>query len=168
MSLTEPRPIVTATGAVPSIWFEDLTPGLQIDLGSVVAERAELVEFASRYDPQWYHIDETAAKASAWGGLIASGFWTASAMMRLYVDALLSKAAPDTSPGMEELRWLAAVYEGDRLDVTLSVLEASPSSRGAHLGTVRLQWVARRGDTPVLRMVGRGWFHRRPTEIPQP
>lgn len=155
--------ITTATGDLPTIWFEDFEVGHVFDLGSVTAETEEIIEFARRYDPQWYHLDEAKAKQSQWGGLIASGMWTVSAAMRLYVDGLLAKAAPDASPGMEETRWLKAVYAGDVLHLTITVLETSPSSRGEGLGTVRLQWVATRDETPVLRMIGRGWFHRRPT-----
>ena len=92
-------PPVTATGAAPSIWFDDLEVGEVFDLGTVVAEREEVIEFARRYDPQWYHVNEAAAKSSSWGQLIASGWWTGSAMMRLYVDGFLSKIAPDASPG---------------------------------------------------------------------
>ncbi len=154
--------IRSATGAVPTMWFEDFVPGDVHDLGTVVAEHDEVVDFAKRYDPQWYHLDEEAAKASQWGGLIASGWWTGAAIMRQYVKHILSKAAPDASPGMEGMRWLKAVYVGDTLHVELKVLETLPSSRGDHLGTVRIEWTVTRDDVPVATMIGRGWFHRRP------
>lgn len=154
--------IRTATGGVPTMWFEDFIPGDVHDLGTVVVDRDEAVDFARRYDPQWYHLDEEAAKASSWGGLIVSGWWTGSTIMRHYVDHILSKAAPDASPGLEGVRWLRAVYVGDTLDIRLKVLETLPSSRGDHLGTVRLEWIVTRADEPVASMIGRGWFHRRP------
>ncbi|MFJ2031985.1 MaoC/PaaZ C-terminal domain-containing protein [Streptosporangium sp. NPDC087985] len=151
------------TGGTPNLWFEDLERGQVYPLGSVTAERDEMLAFARRYDPQWIHLDEEKMRASSWGGLIAPGMWTAAAVMRLYVDSFLSRAAPDSSPGMEELRWLAPVYPGDRLDAFLTVLETRPSSRGDHLGTVRLQVIANKGSDPVIRMTSRGWFYRRPS-----
>lgn len=149
-----------------TLYFEDLTPGRTFDLGTVGIDEAEMVEFARRFDPQWYHVDQERAEASAWGGLIASGWFTASLCMRMYVDEVLSQAQADTSPGLSELRWLAAVHAGDRLRGVLAVVEALPSSRGPELGTAVLRWEMIRDDpTPgqvVLRMQGRGWFHRRP------
>ena len=152
----------------PDLYFEDLTPGRVFDLGEVVVDEAEMVEFARRYDPQWYHVDAGRAAASTWGGLIASGFFTASLCMRLYVDTVLHRAAADTSPGLDELRWLAAVRPGDRLRGLLTVEDARPSSRSPQLGTAALLWVLTRDDVPVLRMRGRGWFRRRSPEQPEP
>lgn len=148
------------------LYFEDLTPGRSFDLGSVAIDEAEMLEFARRFDPQWYHVDRERATASTWGGLIASGWFTASLCMRIYVDEVLSQAAADTSPGLEELRWLAAVRAGDTLRGVLTVVDALDSSRGPDLGTAVLRWEMIRDDPipdqVVLRMQGRGWFHRRP------
>lgn len=150
----------------PSLYFEDLTPGRTFDLGSVRIDEAEMMEFARRFDPQWYHVDRDRASASSWGGLIASGWFTASLCMRIYVDQVLSQAAADTSPGLEELRWLAAVRAGDTLRGVLTVVDALDSSRGPDLGTAVLRWEMIRDepvpDQVVLRMQGRGWFQRRP------
>ncbi len=149
-----------------TIYFEDLTPGRSFDLGMVRIDEAEMLEFARRFDPQWYHVDRERATASTWGGLIASGWFTASLCMRIYVDEVLSQAAADTSPGLEELRWLAAVRAGDTLRGVLTVVDALDSSRGPDLGTAVLRWEMIRDDPipdqVVLRMQGRGWFHRRP------
>lgn len=149
------------TPAAPELFFEDLAVGRVFDLGRVTVDEAEMLAFARRYDPQWYHVDRAQAEASDWGGLIASGFFTASLLMRLYVDNLLARAAAETSPGMDELRWLAAVRAGDVLHAEVTVEDAAPSSRSPGLGTVTLRWVMSRDGTPVLRMHGRGWFRRR-------
>jgi acyl dehydratase len=148
----------------PEIWFEDLVPGRAFDLGETTVDADEMVEFARRYDPQWYHVDAERAAASSWGGLIASGFLTASLCMRLYVDHLLCRAAAEASPGLDELRWLAPVRAGDVLHAEVTVEDAAPSSRSLELGTVTLRWVVRRDGEPVLRMRGRGWFRRRPDQ----
>jgi len=145
----------------PTIYFEDLMPGRSFDLGTLVVDETEMVAFAQRFDPQWYHVDRARAEASPWGRLIASGFFTVSALMRMYVDSVLAHAAADTSPGMENLRWFAPVYAGDELVAVLTVTDAQPSTRSGKLGTVFLQWQMHRGDELVLQMSGRGWFVRR-------
>lgn len=149
-----------------TLYFEDLTPGRTFDLGTVRIDEADMLAFARQFDPQWYHVDRERAEASSWGQLIASGWFTASLCMRIYVDTVLSQAAADTSPGLEEVRWLAAVHAGDTLRGVLTVVEALDSSRGPELGTAVLRWEMIRdhptSDQVVLRMQGRGWFHRRP------
>lgn len=147
--------------AEPTIYFEDLAPGRRFELGTLLVDEAEMVAFAQRFDPQWYHVDRARAEASTWGRLIASGFFTVSALMRMYVDAVLSRAAADTSPGMENLRWFAPVFAGDELTAVLTITDAQPSTRSVRLGTVFLQWQMHRGQQLVLQMSGRGWFLRR-------
>ena len=158
---------VSGTGAVADIFFEDLTVGRAFDLGTVVVDRAEMLAFAERFDPQWYHVNADLAAASPFGDLIASGFFTVSLFMRAYVDHVLARAASDTSPGLEELRWLAAVYAGDRLAVRLEVLGAAASQAKPGIGTVTLMATMIRLDADdqpgkiVLRTTFRGWFRRR-------
>ena len=160
---------LSGTGAPADIFFEDMTVGRVFDLGTVVVDRAEMLAFAERFDPQWYHVNAQMAAASPFGDLIASGFFTASLFMRAYVDHVLVRAASDTSPGLEELRWLAAVYAGDRLAVRLEVLGAQPSATKPGIGTVKLVSTMTRltggGELGkiVLRTTFRGWFRRRPS-----
>ncbi|MEV0610569.1 MaoC/PaaZ C-terminal domain-containing protein [Polymorphospora rubra] len=154
----------SGTGAEAELFFEDLTPGRTFDLGITTVDEAEMVAFARRFDPQWYHVDPTTAARSHHGRLIASGFFTVSLFMRAYVDHLLSRAAADASPGLEELRWLAPVHAGDRLAVRLDVLGSKPSTARPGLGTVTLGATMTRVDAEgrpereVLRTRFRGWF----------
>lgn len=154
--------------AEPTLYFEDLTPGRTFELGTLVVDEAEMVAFAERFDPQWYHVDRARAEESSWGRLIASGFFTVSALMRMYVDTVLSRAAADTSPGMENLRWFAPVYAGDELTAVLTITDAQPSTRSGQIGTAFLQWQMRRGPQLVLQMSGRGWFTRRTPLVESP
>lgn len=154
----------SGTGATADLYWEDLRPGRRFDLGVTAIDGDEMVAFARRFDPQWYHVDEKLAADSEFGGLIASGFFTVSLFMRAYVDGLLSRAAAAASPGMEELRWLAPVRAGDRLAVTLEVLERTPARAKPDCGTVTLQGTMTRLAEPaedVLRTRFRGWFLRR-------
>ncbi|MEV0328491.1 MaoC/PaaZ C-terminal domain-containing protein [Micromonospora echinospora] len=146
------------------LFFEDLIPGRWFDLGMLTVDGDEMVAFARRFDPQWYHVDEELARQSHHGGLIASGFYTVSLFMRAYVDHVLSRAAADASPGLEELRWLAPVRAGDRLAVRLDVMGSKPSTARPGLGTVTLSGTMLRLDAEgrpeceVLRTRFRGWF----------
>jgi acyl dehydratase len=154
----------SGTGAAAEIYWEDLTPGRRFDLGVTEIDESEMISFARRFDPQWYHVDESLAAGSEYGGLIASGFFTVSLFMRAYVDGLLARAAAAASPGMEEVRWLAPVRAGDRLAVTLEVLGQAPSRAKPGCGTVTLQGTMSRVNQPaqdVLRTRFRGWFRRR-------
>lgn len=154
-------PVRSGTGGVPDLYYEDLTPGRSFDLGAVTVDGDEMVAYARRYDPQWYHVDAAAAGDSGYGALIASGWYTAGLFMRCYVDRLLSRAAAAASPGVEELRWKAPVYAGDTLAATLSVTGREPSRTRPGLGTVALSGTLLRQDTPVLLIRFRGWFARR-------
>ncbi len=157
--------IRSGTGAPAELFFEDMTVGTTYDLGTVTIDRAEMLAFAQRFDPQWYHVNQDLAETTAYGDIIASGFFTASLFMRAYVDHVLARAAGNASPGLEELRWLAPVYAGDVLATRLDVLGADRSASRPGYGTLRLRatMTRRNGDhKDVLRTTFRGWFALRP------
>ena len=141
--------------------FEDLTPGRVFDLGSTVVDRDEMVAFARRFDPQPFHLDEDAAAASLFGGLAASGWFTAGLWMRLYVDGVLSRAASLGSPGGEDIAWPAPVFAGDELHATMEVLGARRSATRPGLGLVRLRARMERAGTEVYRSTFTGMFATR-------
>ncbi len=149
---------------MPELFFEDFRPGQVFELGSRTLTEAEIVAFAREWDPQSFHVDPVAAVESNFGGLIASGWQSAAVWMRLYVDAVLVRAASMGSPGVEELRWVAPVRPGDTLTGTFTVLEATPSERNPRRGSVRsrAELVNQDGVT-VLTMLAFGHFARRET-----
>jgi acyl dehydratase len=156
----------SGTGVDADLFFEDIPVGRVFDLGTIEINRAEMLAFAQRFDPQWYHVNEALAKASPYGDIIASGFFTAALFMRAYADNVLSRAAADASPGLSELRWLAPVYGGDRLTGRLEVLGAEVSKTRAGYGTLQLRATLTRlgGDCKdVMRTTFRGWFAQRPS-----
>jgi acyl dehydratase len=118
-------------------YFEDYVPGAVHELGSVVVDEEEVLDFGKRYVPLPYHIDKEAAKKSIYGGLIASGWHTAAIMMRLYTDNYLSKVANLGSPGCDEMRWDKPVFPGDELSVRVTVLEARVSQSKPDRGIIR-------------------------------
>ncbi len=118
-------------------YFEDYVPGSVFEYGTITVNQADVIEFAQRFDPQPFHIDPAAAARGPFGGLIASGWHTASLMMRLFVDHYLSSVASLGSPGVDELRWTRPVRPGDSLRVRVSVLDARRSRSKPDRGIVR-------------------------------
>ena len=145
-------------------YFEDLTPGTVLEFGGVEMTEEEIVGFARRYDPQPFHVDAEAGKASIFGGLCASGWHTTAVMMRMWVDNYLSPEASLGSPGIDELRWVKPVYPGDRLRCRIEIVDATPSRSRPFMGSIRQKTeVFNQNDEVVLRLTGIGLFRRRPT-----
>ena len=88
------------------LYWEDFPVGAVFEFGGVTLTREAIVDFASRYDPQPFHLDDAAAEASLFGGLSASGWHTCALTMRMMCDAYLNRSASLGSPGIDELRWL--------------------------------------------------------------
>lgn len=152
---------------MPELYFEDFTPFITFDLGSVEVTHDEILRFAGQFDPQPFHVDEKAAADSAFGGLIASGWHTCSLWMRMYVDGVLSRSDSRGSPGVEEVRWRAPVRPGDVLTASTTVLETRPSETDTTRGTVFTESAMTNQDgVIVMTMRGRGMFGKRPTPRP--
>jgi acyl dehydratase len=143
-------------------YFEDYVPGAVAVLGPIAISADEIVQFASRYDPQPIHVDADAAARGPFGGLIASGWHTISLVMRVLVERYLSHVASIVSPGIDELRWKAPVRPGDVLSVRVTVLEASASRSKPDRGLVRTQIEAinQHGEV-VLSMRAMNFIRRR-------
>lgn len=142
--------------------FEDFRAGDSFSFGSHTVTADEIVEFATRFDPQPFHVDAGAAAGGPFGGLIASGWHTGALFMRMYVDAILNHTVSMGSPGIEELRWLAPVRPGDTLSGRATVLEARPSAKRVDRGSVRARLEAlNQRDEVVMSMVAWGLFGRR-------
>jgi len=143
-------------------YWEDFAVDDVTELGSVTVSAEEIVEFARRYDPQPFHVDEAAAQNGPFGGLAASGWHTAALFMSLFVRTILIDSASLGSPGVEELRWLAPVRPGDVLTARVTVTDTQPSSRNPNRGTVfTSSEVFNQDGTLVMTMKARGFFARR-------
>ena len=118
------------------MYFEDHVPGVVWEFGSILIEEQEIIEFGKRYDPQVYHTDPEAAKKTAFGGLIASGWLTGALAMRLLVEHRFSQVANLGSPGIDQVRWRKPVRPGDTLSVRMTVLETRPSTSKPDRGIV--------------------------------
>jgi acyl dehydratase len=144
-------------------YFEDFHAGEVIDVGSVTVSEAEIIAFAGQYDPQAMHTDPSAAAATMYGGLIASGWHTVSLFMRLVVDAVIASSSSLGSPGVEELRWPLPVRPGDTLRGSMHLLETRVSKSRPEMGLVRWRGEVRnQKDQLVLTLTGTNFFSRRP------
>jgi acyl dehydratase len=144
-------------------YLEDFQAGDVTEFGPVDVTEQEIVEFASRYDPQPFHVDPAAARKTMYGGLIASGWHTTALFMGMFVRAVLHDSATLGSPGVEEIRWLAPVRPGDRLHARSTILDVRDSSTDPRRGTVfTLNEVLNEDDVVVMTLKARGFFAKRP------
>lgn len=116
-------------------YYEDIKVGDTDEYGEREVTKEEMVEFAEKYDPQPFHIDEEAAQESFFGGLVASGWFTASVVMRMTVEYRTGEWASAGALGVGDLRWHRPVYPGDTLSIRTEVIEKEP--RDEKTGIVR-------------------------------
>src|SRR5438309_10780435 len=90
-------------------YLEDFSEGEVVELGEETIREQEILDFARRFDAQPFHVDPEAARRSMYGGLIASGWHTASLFMGMLVRSLLREVASLGAGGLDELRWLKPV-----------------------------------------------------------
>src|SRR5258708_35122001 len=110
--------------------FADLTPGVVIRTPPRIVSSKEIIEFASRYDPQWIHVDPIRARQGRWKGLIASGWHTCSIAMELMVRSVLLESESFGSPGIDSIKWLEAVPADHGLALRFEVVRSSQSPPG--------------------------------------
>ena len=144
-------------------YWEDFTPGRTFEFGSRTLTEAEIIRFASDWDPQRFHTDPERAKETPYGGVIASGWHTGCVLMRFMCDAYLNEASCIGSPGIEDWKFALPVRPGDTLRYRAKVLEARPSASKPDRGIVNWHWelLNQRNEIPVS-MVGTQFFLRRP------
>ena len=120
--------------------FAEFYVGQVIEAGPYALTEAEVLQFATAYDPQWFHTDVDAAANGPFGGLIASGWHTCGVAMRLVADAVLKGSESYASPGLAYIKWPHPVRPGDQLSVRASVLDVRRSKSQPSLGILRWRW----------------------------
>jgi len=121
------------------MFFEDFEVGTIQEFGDYLVTEEEILEFASKYDPQAFHLFDEAAKATLFGGLCASGWHTCAIAMRMLVDNMPESNKSLGSPGIDELRWTRPVFPGDTLRVKTTVLSKTNSRSRPDLGSLQMQ-----------------------------
>ena len=143
-------------------YWEDFNVGRVFEYGSRTLTEAEIIAFASDWDPQRFHTDPSAAAASPFRGLVASGWHTGCVMMRFMCDAYLNQASCIGSPGIEDWRFVLPVRPGDTLRYRATVLESRPSASRADRGIIKWRWeLLNQRDEVAVAMVGTQFFLRR-------
>ncbi|WP_370176980.1 MaoC family dehydratase [Alteriqipengyuania sp.] len=149
-------------------YYEDLEVGTKASFGNYKVTREEVIEFASKYDPQPFHLDDEAAAKTYFGRLSASGWHTCAMTMRMMVEHFTGeKSASLGSPGIDELSWVKPVYPGDTLRVEAELIEKRQSKSKPHMGFTRTrQTTFNQHGEPVLKMIAKGIIQvRDPSQV---
>jgi acyl dehydratase len=147
-------------------YLEDMKVGTKASFGRYEVTREEVLEFAGKYDPQPFHLDDEAAAKTHFGRISASGWHTCAMTMAMLVENLKkNKQAGLGSPGLDELRWLKPVYPGDTLRVESELTEVTPSRSRPEMGSTKAKvTVFNQHDEPVMRLLSIGLVARRPVD----
>ncbi|MDP3673604.1 MAG: MaoC family dehydratase [Novosphingobium sp.] len=139
-------------------YFEDIPVGQKHAFGCYAVTREDVLEFARKYDPQAFHLDDEAAARTHFGRLSASGWHTCAMTMAMLVGNLKDRRQAGLgSPGVDELRWLKPVYPGDTLRVETEVFEKRRSATRREMGIFKSHVkVFNQHDEPVLAMTSIG------------
>ncbi|MEX0838671.1 MAG: MaoC family dehydratase [Parvibaculum sp.] len=153
-------------------WFEDIEIGARMELGAYTFTEEEIIRFATKYDPQYFHTDPEAAKAGPFGGLTASGWHTTATWMKTMIrsrtgredlpDEAGRKPAGGPSPGFLDLKWPNPVRAGDTITYSSTVIEKIEMKSRPQWGIIRSRNIGinQHGQT-VLDFIGQGMIERR-------
>ena len=150
------------------IYYEDMVVGKKASYGSYVVTRDEVIDFATKYDPQPFHLDDEAAAATHFGRLSASGWHTAAmAMSMMVANFMQEKSAGLGSPGIDELRWVKPVFPGDTLRCENELLSKRRSRSRPEMGITKSRTTGfNQNDEVVMTMVANGLIGVRDPSAP--
>jgi acyl dehydratase len=132
--------------------LEDFAPGQTFASGRLRVEEARIKSFAAEFDPQPFHLDDAAARASIFAGLAASGWHTAAMTMRLLVESELRPAGGIVGAGFDEFRWPRPVRPGDELHLAIEVLEVRPSKSRPGIGLIKVKTTTLNQDGDAVQV----------------
>jgi acyl dehydratase len=149
---------------MPRLYFEDFSVGQTFGSGRRGITAEQIKTFAAEFDPQPFHLDDTAAQATMFRGLAASGWHTAALSMRLLIESEFRPAGGIVGGGFDELRWPRPVRPGDELRVESEVLEKRPSKSRPDQGVVKVRVTTlNQNDEPVQVFIANIIVPKRPT-----
>lgn len=142
--------------------FEDVAVGDTFRFGRYEVTRDEIVAYARQFDPQVFHLDEEAAAATHFGGLISSGWHTGAMFIRMVNDHLIPRHATNGAIGFDDLKWLTPVRPGDVLSVENAIVEKTESRSRPEIGIVKIanRVVNQRGEA-VMTLTSLVIYRRR-------
>ncbi|MEO1920681.1 MAG: MaoC family dehydratase [Sphingomonadaceae bacterium] len=140
------------------MYYEDLEVGMTSSSGAYEVTAEEVRDFASKYDPQPFHLSQEAAAKTHFGRISASGWHTCAMTMRMLVDSMNEvPRAGMGSPGIDELRWKHPVYPGDTLRIETELLSKRRSRSKPELGLFKTRVrTFNQDDVMVLEMTSNG------------
>ena len=146
------------------LYFEDFKLNAAMTYGAYHVTADEIRTFASEYDPQPMHLDETAGRKSLLGGLAASGWHSCSILMRMIIDGFLHNAASMGAGGIDDVRWFKPVRPDDVLHVrhTIIGMRASQSKPDRGFVNFQFQLINQNGDIVMEQRNGIMFERRTP------
>jgi acyl dehydratase len=133
-------------------YLEDFAVGQTFGSGRLHIDKERTLAFAAEFDPQHFHLDEGAARRSLFGGLTASGWYTAAVTMRLLVESELKPAGGIIGAGLDECRWPRPMRPGDELRIECEVVEVRPSKSRPQQGLIKLRTTTLNQEGEVVLM----------------
>jgi acyl dehydratase len=144
-------------------YLEDFVAGQKFSSGSLRIEKERMISFAAEFDPQPFHLSDETARDTIFGGLVASGWYTAAVTMRLLVDSELKLDGGLVGAGFDELRWPRPVRPGDVLRLESEVMEVRPSRSRPDRGLIKVRTTTLNQEgQPVQILVANLVVPRRP------
>jgi acyl dehydratase len=145
-------------------YLEDFREGEIWKSGSIAIGEAEIIAYATAYDPQPMHMDPAAAKDGPFGGIIASGWQIAALSMQLFIQAGGHGDSPIVGIGIDELRWKQVVRPGDALRTVREIVEVRRSVSKPDRGVIRTRvTVLNQRDETVMTYYALGQVRARGT-----
>ncbi len=145
-------------------YLEDFEPGRAYSSPTQTISEEEALDFARRYDPQYFHLDPVAARNSVFGGVVLGGFQTAALAWALVLRSGMFDRSAMAGIGLDEVRWHKPVRPGESLRCEFTLLDARPSRTHSDRGVARFRYeMKNQHDEIVLSLVMIQMLRRRPT-----
>ncbi len=149
-------------------YFDELVMGATERFGAYEVQRDDVIDFATRFDPQPFHLDDAAAAQTYFGRVAASGWHSCGMLMRMQVDHWQTdperQAASLGGVGVDELRWMKPVYPGDTLYCVAEIIETTPSRSRPDRGSVKTRiTMYNQNDEAVMSMIPITLVRKRPS-----
>ena len=145
------QPTALTSAHMQPVYLDDLRVGDQFKSGEHAMDEGQIKAFATQFDPQPFHLDDAAARATLFGGLAASGWHTAAVTMRLLVTSGLPIAGGIVGAG-GELNWPRPTRATDVLHVVSEIVQIQPSKSKPDRGMVSVRSETRNQHGDVLQV----------------
>jgi acyl dehydratase len=134
-----------------SIILTTPSPNDHLESKSIELDQSAIVAFASRFDPQPYHLDADAADQSIFGGLCASGWHIAALATRLVIETLIDNRLPFVEmTAVSRLKWSSPTFVNEQISVRVTLGASYEESPIANTRCQSLEIEVCNGDGAVV------------------